>query len=171
EELERAAELINKRYAGLPLNQVKTDIFQGMRSDKERIDYMMRTAMEVAGQALEEAGQNDCVVSGQANLLETAEPDSMAGLKDLFDAFQHKKDLLHLMDRCAEADGVKIYIGEEAGYQVLDDYSVITAPYHSGGQSVGVLGVIGPTRMAYERVIPIVDLTAKLLSLALNERN
>lgn len=171
EELELAAELINKRYAGQPLSQVKSSILQGMHSDKDRIDHLMRAAMEVAGQAFEGAGQNDCVVSGQANLLETAEPDSMSGLKDLFDAFQHKKDLLHLMDRCIEADGVQIYIGEEAGYEVLDDYSVITAPYHSGGRSVGVLGVIGPTRMAYERVIPIVDLTARLLSLALNERS
>jgi heat-inducible transcriptional repressor len=86
----------------------------------------------------------------------------------LFEAFERKKDLLHLLERCSRAEGIQIFIGEEAGYEVFGDYSVITAPYHDGGSTLGVLGVIGPTRMAYQRVIPIVDVTAKMLSAALS---
>ena len=93
----------------------------------------------------------------------------MFKLRELFDAFEQKKDLLHLLERCSQADGVQVFIGEEAGYDVFGDYSVITAPYSDGSQTLGVLGVIGPTRMAYERVIPIVDLTARMLSSALGK--
>ena len=92
----------------------------------------------------------------------------MNKLRELFDAFERKRDLVELLDRCSRADGVQIFIGEEAGYEVLGDYSVITAPYAQGTQPVGVLGVIGPTRMAYERVIPLVDITARLLTAALS---
>ena len=94
--------------------------------------------------------------------------NDMDKLRELFDAFERKRDLLELLDRCSRADGVQIFIGEEAGYEVLGDYSVITAPYAQGTQPVGVLGVIGPTRMAYERVIPLVDITARLLTAALS---
>jgi heat-inducible transcriptional repressor len=83
------------------------------------------------------------------------------------EAFQEKNDILELVDRCIKADGVQIFIGEEAGYEVLSDFSLITAPYQVDNNTLGVLGVIGPTRMAYERVIPIVDLTARMLSVAL----
>ena len=89
-------------------------------------------------------------------------------MRELFDAFEQKKDLLLLLERCSRADGVQIFIGEEAGYEVFGDYSVVTAPYHDGASTLGVLGVIGPTRMAYERVIPIVDVTARMLSSALS---
>ena len=88
----------------------------------------------------------------------------------LFEAFNEKRDFLHLLDQSLKAEGVQIFIGHESGYQILDDCSVVTAPYAAGDSVVGVLGVIGPTRMAYERVIPIVDMTAKLLGAALNSR-
>ena len=91
-------------------------------------------------------------------------------LKRLFEAFNEKRDILHLLDQSLRAEGVQIFIGQESGYQILDDVSVVTAPYVDGDSVVGVLGVIGPTRMAYERVIPIVDMTAKLLGAALNSR-
>ena len=81
---------------------------------------------------------------------------------------ERKRDLLELMERCSRADGIKIFIGEEAGFDVFGDFSVITAPYAQGSQSLGVLGVIGPTRMAYEQVIPVVDVTARMLSAALS---
>ena len=106
------------------------------------------------------------MVAGQANLLDS-QPEDVNRLRELFEAFQQKKDILHLMERCAQGDGVQIFIGEESGYDVLDDFSLITAPYQAPGQPIGVLGVIGPTRMAYDRVVPIVDITARLLSVAM----
>ena len=94
----------------------------------------------------------------------------MEKLRCLFNAFSEKQDILYLLDNCMRANGMKIFIGEESGYQVLDECSVVAAPYEVDGERVGVLGVIGPTRMAYERVIPVVDVTAKLLGNALNRR-
>ena len=94
----------------------------------------------------------------------------MDSLRSLFNAFTEKQEILHLLDRSLEADGVQIFIGEESGYSTLKDCSVITAPYEVDSEVVGVLGVIGPTRMAYDRVIPIVDITAKILGSALASR-
>jgi heat-inducible transcriptional repressor len=167
EELVCATNFINRNYAGKPLREIKAALIDEMQADKDQIDHMMQAVIDVAGQAFQEQ-QGDCVVAGQGNLLDSAEPDGIVRLRELFEAFQQKKSLLHLMERCAVADGVQIYIGDESGYQVLDDYSVITAPYRSGDSSVGVLGVIGPTRMAYERVIPVVDMTARVISMALD---
>jgi heat-inducible transcriptional repressor len=95
----------------------------------------------------------------------------MAKLKELFEAFSQRRDILHLLDQSVNADGVQIFIGQESGYQVLDSCSIVAAPYQTGEDTVGVLGVIGPTRMAYERVIPIVDVTAKLLGKALGMKS
>jgi heat-inducible transcriptional repressor len=88
-------------------------------------------------------------------------PEQLESLRELFEAFERKQDILHLLERCASADGVQIFIGEEAGVELLGDYSLITAPYGDGARTLGVLGVIGPTRMAYDRVIPIVDVTSR----------
>jgi heat-inducible transcriptional repressor len=99
-----------------------------------------------------------------------AQLTSVEKLKRLFEAFNEKRDFLHLLDQSLHADGVQIFIGQESGYQVLDDCSVVTAPYSGTDGVMGVIGVIGPTRMAYERVIPIVDMTARLLGSALNSR-
>jgi heat-inducible transcriptional repressor len=90
-------------------------------------------------------------------------------LRQLFNAFNRKRDILHLLDQAIQAQGVRLFIGEESGYEVLDECSVITSPYEAEGEIVGVVGVIGPTRMAYDRVIPVVDVAAKLLSTALNQ--
>jgi heat-inducible transcriptional repressor len=110
------------------------------------------------------------IVAGETNLMGAAQLTSVEKLKRLFEAFNEKRDFLHLLDQSLRADGVQIFIGQESGYQVLDDCSVVTAPYSADDGVVGVIGVIGPTRMAYERVIPIVDLTARLLGSALNSR-
>src|SRR5690606_39789968 len=115
----------------------------------------------------EESEQRDYVVAGEMRLVGNASPEELDKLRDLFEAFHRKRDILDLVDRCIKADGVQIFIGEEAGYEVLGNFSVITAPYQAGHQTLGVLGVIGPTRMAYERLIPIVDVTARMLSAAL----
>ena len=129
----------------------------------------MSAALELANAAIETPEQSEnVVVAGEASLLNQAAPGDMQKLRELFDAFERKRDLLELLERCSRADGIQIFIGEEAGFDVFGDFSVITAPYAQGTQSLGVLGVIGPTRMAYERVIPIVDVTARMLSAALS---
>jgi heat-inducible transcriptional repressor len=102
--------------------------------------------------------------------MEWGEISGVDKLRRLFEAFNEKRDMLHLLDQSLKAEGIQIFIGHESGYQILDDYSVVTAPYSSDRGVIGVIGVIGPTRMAYERVIPIVDLTAKVLGAALNSR-
>ena len=136
------------------------------------VSAMMIDAINMAQQACDEGGRrNEFVVAGEFNLMDVAELSSVETLRGLFEAFNEKRDLLHLLDHSLNANGVHIFIGEESGYNALDEYSVVTAPYGSDEQVFGVLGVIGPTRMAYERVIPIVDITARLLGAALNKQH
>ena len=116
------------------------------------------------------ATNGDFVVAGQTNLMDFDELAQVDSLRSLFNAFTEKQEILHLLDRSLEADGVQIFIGEESGYLTLKDCSVITAPYEVDSEVIGVLGVIGPTRMAYDRVIPIVDITAKFLGSAFKTR-
>ena len=116
------------------------------------------------------SGEPTYMMAGETNLMDFAELSDVEKLRRLFDAFNQKHDILTLLDKCIIADGVQIFIGEESGYKVLDEVSVVSAPYRMGEGVVGVLAVIGPTRMAYERVIPIVDVTARLLTAALNPR-
>jgi len=166
-ELVEAARYINGQFAGLELSEVSDAVLASMHSDKESINELMQLMMEVAGDSVDSAGGQDCVVAGQNNLLDSAEAGNVGQLKELFDAFQYKKDILMLMNHCMDAQGIKIFIGHESGYQPFEDYSLITAPYQSSATAIGVIGIIGPTRMQYERVIPVVDLTAKMLSAAL----
>ena len=169
EQLRAAADFINQRYAGNDLSRVKTEIVREMTEARSRIDAYLSAALELANAAIETPEQSEnVVVAGEASLLNQAAPGDMQKLRELFDAFERKRDLLELLERCSRADGIQIFIGEEAGFDVFGDFSVITAPYAQGTQSLGVLGVIGPTRMAYERVIPIVDVTARMLSAALS---
>lgn len=170
DELRTAAEMVNHRYSGSLLSEVKSRIVSEMEETKNYIDDYLSSALELASQALneEKATDDDYIVAGEAQLMGNASIEEMANLRELFDSFGKKRDLLHLLERCSQAEGVQIFIGEEAGYDVFGDYSVVTAPYSDGVHTVGVLGVIGPTRMAYERVIPIVDVTARMLSTALS---
>jgi heat-inducible transcriptional repressor len=170
EQLREAANMVNQRFAGRPLQQVQEEIVHEMQQARSQIDGYMQAALYLASRALDqETSADEYLVAGESRLLGNATADEMFKLRELFDAFEQKKDLLHLLERCSQADGVQVFIGEEAGYDVFGDYSVITAPYSDGSQTLGVLGVIGPTRMAYERVIPIVDLTARMLSSALGK--
>ncbi len=111
------------------------------------------------------------MLTGEMNLMDFDELASMERLRTLFSAFRQKEDIVHLLDRCLETTGVKIFIGEESGYEAFDQCSLVTASYAIDEHNVGVLGVIGPTRMKYGRVIPLVDLTAKLLGAALNHKS
>jgi heat-inducible transcriptional repressor len=115
-----------------------------------------------------QAGGDEVLVSGQTNLMGYAELADLQRLRELFEAFQQKNELLQLMEVCARAPGVRLFIGEESGFAALDGCSVVTASYGAQGRVLGAVGVIGPTRMAYERVIPVVQATAGLLSDALN---
>lgn len=168
-QLRAAAELVNQRYAGTDLSDLKLRLVQEMDEARARIDDYMAAALELARTALEASEADDeYVVAGEGRLLDHASPEDIDKLRELFDAFERKRDLLDLLDRCSRAEGVKIFIGEEAGYEVFGNFSVVTAPYAQGNRTLGVLGVIGPTRMAYERVIPMVDITARMLSAALS---
>ena len=138
-----------------------------MRTDVNSIMEKVLGAME---EVCNRNVNDDLLTSGESNLLEYAELTDINKLKNLFNVFNEKTDLLKLLDGCTSAEGVEIFIGSESGYSVLSDCSIIGAPYQVKGEIVGVLGVIGPTRMAYERVIPVVDVTAKLLTSALNTR-
>ena len=130
-----------------------------------------RAAWIVTGRSSGPAsGGLDYIVAGETNLMGAAQLTSVEKLRRLFEAFNEKRDFLSLLDQSLHAEGVQIFIGQESGYQILDDCSVVTAPYTGDGGVMGVIGVIGPTRMAYERVIPIVDVTARLLGSALSGR-
>ena len=167
-QLREAAAMVNQRFAGRPLHRVKEQILLEMQEARSQIDTYLQASLDLASQALEsEQAEDEYMVVGESRLLGNATTEEMLRLRELFDAFEQKKDLLHLLERCSRAQGVQIFIGEEAGYEVFGNYSVITAPYNDGDRILGVLGVIGPTRMAYERVIPIVDVTARMLSSAL----
>ena len=169
EQLRDAAAMINQRFAGHPLDRVQEHLLAEMREARSQIDNYLEDALDLASKALEPGETSEeYVVAGESRLLGNATAEEMLKLRELFDAFEQKKDLLHLLERCSRADGIQIFIGEEAGYEVFGDYSVVTAPYSDGARTLGVLGVIGPTRMAYERVIPIVDVTARMLSSALS---
>ena len=174
DELKRASNFLNEQFGGRTLPQVRQDLLRELRETREHMNQMMLDAIHVAQQVFEagatESMQMEYVIAGETNLMGVAELTSVEKLRRLFEAFNEKRDFLHLLDQSLRAQGVQIFIGHESGYQILDDCSVVTAPYSLGDQVVGVLGVIGPTRMAYERVIPIVDVTAKLLGAALNSR-
>ena len=166
-ELHTAANFINQEYAGLNLITVRERLLDSMRNDKIHINSMMQTALDVASKAFQpEKGKEDYVVAGRSNLLES--PSNTESVRALFDAFSQKHDILELLNHCLDSEGIQLFIGEESGYQLMDDYSMVTAPYQIEGQVAGVLGVIGPTRMAYQTIIPVVDVTAKLLGSALN---
>ena len=137
---------------------------------KQDVNNMMQTAIEMAQLAFGQKDENrhDYVLAGQTNLMNVADLNDVEKLRKLFDSFSRKRDILHLLEQAIHAKGMQIFIGEESGYDVLDDCSIVTSPYEVEGEILGVLGVLGPTRMDYERIIPIVDITAKMLGSALN---
>ncbi len=168
-QLRDAAAMVNQRYAGQALNQVKERILREMREARSQIDSYLEDSLDLASKALDQEGDGEeCMMVGESRLLGSATAEEMPTLRDLFESFEQKKDLLHLLERSTRAEGVQIFIGEEAGYDVFGNYSVVTAPYNDGFRTLGVLGVIGPKRMEYARVIPIVDVTARMLSSALS---
>ncbi len=167
-ELQQAANYLNREFTGQDLLAIRTSLVNTMQATREDMRNVMMTAIQMADQVLETSKNDDFILAGQTNLMSYAEMGDVDKLKHLFEAFNTKQDILHLLDQSIHAEGIQIFIGEESGYEALGDCSVITAPYRAKDDIIGVLGVIGPTRMAYDRVIPIVDVTARLLSSVLS---
>lgn len=171
--LQQISNYLNTHFAGKDIQAVRAELLSDLRRTRERMNELMLAAITLAEKVVEDRGRDQgrsYVMAGETNLMEWAELSDVEKLRRLFEAFNQRREILHLLDKCIVAEGVQIFIGEESGYRVLDECSVVTAPYKVGDEVVGVLGVIGPTRMAYERVIPLVDLTARLLGAALNPR-
>jgi heat-inducible transcriptional repressor len=167
-QLTQAANYLNQHFAGQSFDQARLSINQELRALQGDMNHLMRTALEAGSQAMAE-NADDMVISGERNLLNVSDLSSnMTSLRRLFDLFEQKSGLMQLLDVSSNASGVRIFIGGESQLVPMEEMSIVTAPYEVNGRIVGTLGVIGPTRMAYERVIPIVDITAKLLSNALN---
>lgn len=168
-QLLEAANFLNAHYAGLTMEEVRVRLRNEVEALRGEIASLMQAAVDIGAEA--DTQQEDVVVSGERNLLSVSEFSSdMGHLRQLFDLFEQKTQLIRLMDVSSQADGVRIYIGGESHVVPFQDLSVVTAPYEVDGQVVGTLGVIGPQRMPYDRMIQIVDVTAKLVSNALSHK-
>ena len=167
-QLVQAGNYINHHFSGMALTEVRQRLQGEISQLQSELSKLMQAAVQAGSDAMAEAG-DEVVISGERNLLKVNELSSnMTSLRQLFDLFEQKTGLINLLDMSSRASGVQIFIGGESQLVPMDDMSVVTSSYQVNGKVVGTLGVIGPTRMAYERVIPIVDITAKLLSNALS---
>jgi heat-inducible transcriptional repressor len=167
-QLVQSANYINQNYGGLAFDAVHARLQNEVRQLRDDMGRLMQAAVEAGSEAMADDSDN-MVIAGERNLLSVSDLSSnMTSLRQMFDMFEQKTGLMQLLDVSSKASGVQIYIGGESSLVPMDEMSVVTAPYTANGKIVGTLGVIGPTRMAYERVIPIVDITAKLLSNALS---
>jgi len=166
-QLIEAANVLNQQYAGMSFEQARARLRGELSALRQEMADLMEAAVQASAEELERS--DPVVISGERNLLGVNDlATDMEKLRARFDLFEHKTRLLQLLDISGRAQGVQIYIGGESDLVPLDELSMVVAPYEVDGKVVGTLGVIGPTRMAYERVIPIVDITAKLLSNALS---
>ena len=170
-ELHGAATYLNEHFAGLSFEEIRRRVGDELRQLRSDMSELMAATVDAGSDAAEDSATS-YVLSGETKLLDIEDLSSnMSRLRELFKLFEQRTGLLQLLDLSNRAEGVQIFIGGESGLAPLDGCSVITAPYEVDGQVVGSLGVIGPTRMAYDRVIPIVDITARLLSNALSSRH
>lgn len=168
DELRQASNYLNDRVGGRSLSDVRELLLGELRRTRASMNALMVEAIEMAQKVFPEGEpEPELVMAGETNLMGLEALGDVETLKGMFEAFGKQRDILHLLDQSLRAEGVQIFIGHESGYQLFDSFSIVTAPYAIDDDTMGVLGVIGPTRMAYERVIPIVDVTAKLLGRAL----
>ena len=168
-DLVKMANYLNEMLEGLSIAQVKTKLLEEMHNDRVRYDAMMARALKFSQQTMADS-VSEVFVEGRANILELPEFADVAKMKEIFRAFEEKGQLVALLDRCQQANGISIFIGSESPLHQMAGMSLITSTYMTGKQTLGVLGVIGPTRMGYAKVIPIVDYTAKLISKLLAEQ-
>jgi heat-inducible transcriptional repressor len=166
-QLIEAANFLNSHYAGLGLEEVRERLKNEVEALRSEIASLMQAAVQVGSEAIE--SRDEVIIAGERNLLTLSDFSSdMGSLRKLFDLFEQKAQLMRLLDVSSRAEGVRIYIGGESQVVPFQELSVVTAPYEVDGQVVGTLGVIGPTRMPYDKMIQIVDITSKLVSSALS---
>jgi heat-inducible transcriptional repressor len=169
-QLIEAANYLNANFGGMAIEEVRERLKNEVETLRSEIAQLMQAAVQVSSEAMSEA-QEDVVISGEHNLLAHSEFNSdMGSLRRAFDLFEQKAKLIQLLDNSSQAEGVRIYIGGESKIVPVEELSIVSAPYEVDGKVVGTLGVIGPTRMPYDRMIQIVDITSKLVSNALSHR-
>lgn len=166
-ELEQAANYLNGHFAGQTLAQIRAALLRDLRDARSEMEQLLSTSVALAEQAFA-PGHDDMLVSGQTRLMGLQDLSDLDRLRALFEAFAEKRELLQLLERTAKAPGMRVFIGEETGLAPLEGMSLVSAPYGIEGRMLGVLGVIGPSRMAYDRVIPVVEATAAALGAALD---
>ena len=168
-QLIEASNYLNAHYAGMAIEQVRLRVKQELVNLQSEIASLMQAAVQMSSEALSE-DEGDVVISGERNLLSVSDFSSdMGNLRQAFDLFEQKTQLMRLLDVSSQADGVRIFIGGESQFVPMQELSVVSAPYEVDGHVVGTLGVIGPTRMPYERMIQIVDITSKMVGNALSQ--
>ena len=169
-ELERVANYLNANFAGHTVADIRATLLRDLKSARAEMETLLAQSVELAEQALLpdniDRVLDDMVLAGQTRLMGLQELTDVDRLRELFEAFARKREILQLLERTVHAPGVRIFIGEETGLAPLEGVSLVTAPYTVGGRVLGVLGVIGPTRMAYDRVIPVVQAAADALGAA-----
>jgi heat-inducible transcriptional repressor len=170
-DLERMNNYLNEMLQGLTITQVKSRLIIEMQDEKTRYDSLMSQAITLSQKTMADS-DSEIFLEGQTNIMELPEFSDVTRMKEIFRTFEEKNHLVSLLDRCMDAEGFNIFIGAESRLSEMAGISVITSTYRTGRNSLGVLGVIGPTRMGYAKVIPVVDYTAKLVSRLLDsERN
>ena len=167
DELKQASNYLNTHYKGRSLSYIKKHLINELMQTKEAVNSLMSDLIDIADQVLDFDESDEYIVAGQRRLMDFHELSDIKKLRQLFDAFKEKQQLLELLDKSMSTSGIQIFIGEESGYQMFDNCTLITSPYTTEDGAIGVLGVIGPTRIAYQKVIPIVAITAKLLGKSL----
>ena len=165
-ELQQAANFINHEFAGSTLHSIRQGVMDSMHRDQTRMNEILQTALDVATKTFDDEEEHDYVLSGERNLVNLM--SSSEEIQTILDALESKSTIVHLLDECIGSEGVRMYIGHESGYELLEEYSLVTSPYEVNGKIAGVLGVVGPTRMSYQQVIPLVDITARLLGSAMD---
>jgi heat-inducible transcriptional repressor len=167
-ELEQTANYLNTHFAGRALGEIRSQLVRELRETRSAMDSILSVAVDMAETAFAPPAEKDVLMAGQTRLMGVQDLSDVDRLRELFEAFARKREILQLLEGCIHAQGVRLFIGEESGMAPLGQCSVVTAPYGAEGRVLGVIGVIGPTRMAYERVIPMVQATAQALGAALN---
>ena len=168
-ELVAAANFLNQNYSGHSFEDIRQRLHKELHEIRQDMIALMSAALEASNQAVSRGGE-EYVISGERNLLDVRDlSQDLTRLRQLFELFEHKTSLLQILDLSLRGAGVQVFIGGESGVSTPDEVSVVTSPYSVDGEVVGTVGVIGPTRMAYDRVVPIVDITAKLVSSALSQ--
>lgn len=162
-ELDRIANFCNRAFIGLSLDEALEKVRRELEAERADYDRLLRKAMIFSRQMLSGVGQAELVVDGEEQLLDEPEFAEAEKFRRLLDALEEKERVLHVLDRCREGDGVRIFIGADAEVEGVSGLGIVSAPYFKDGNAVGTLGVIGPVRMDYSRVVPIVDFTAKVL--------